>query len=453
MTSRRTFMAAMAGLALSPPMGLGRRRQQIVTGTNTGATTVRLAVPEFVPRSAESDLPTLTSRFSETLWSDLEFSGVAQLISRSFYPLGQFGEPQDVTPEDWTSEIVGAEFMAFGNASVRSGQLEFEARLWDMKAPILDRQVLGRSLRSGELTERSVRLMAHTFSDLIVGALGGGIRGVARTQIAYESKAGSGDKAIFVMDYDGENARQITVPGILTVTPNWSPDSQRIAFTSYERNQADIAVISPIDRRGYPFEVFPGTVTTPAFSPDGERVAFSSGMREVRGQPDMEIYVSDLQGRNPRRLTSSLGVDIAPSWNPRTGQQLAFVSDRSGSPQIYIVDAEGGNLRRIIDEGGDATDPSWSPDGARIAFSWQRSGTSTKDLFMHELSTGRNQQLTRNSGYNENPSWSPDGRHLAFESNREGSVQIHSMLANGSRVRRLTTGGRNTNPSWSNYVE
>lgn len=455
MASRRSFVAALAGMTLMPVVGreaFARRRQDVVTGTNTGATILRLAVPEFVPRSTEGDLPALAARFSETLWNDLEFSGVAQLISRSFYPIGQFGEPQDIVPDDWISDRVGAEFLAFGNASVRAGQLVIEARLWDMKAPILDRETLGQSLRSGELTERSVRLMAHTFADLVVGVLGGGIRGVARTQIAFESKEGNQDKSIFVMDYDGENARQITAPGVLAVTPNWSPDGTRIAFTSYERNQADIAIISPVDRRGFPFEIFPGTNASPAFAPDGMRIAFASGMRELRGQPDMEIYVSDVQGRNLRRLTSSVGVDTQPSWNPRTGQQLAFVSDRGGTPQIYIVDAEGGNLRRLIAESGEATDPAWSPDGARIAFSWQPSGEPTKDIYVHELSSGRNVQLTGNSGYNENPSWSPDGRHLAFESSRDGVVQIYSMLANGSQVRRLTTQGRNTNPSWSNYM-
>ena len=450
MTSRRTFLAALAALGLRPPAASWSGPQDILTGTNTGATAIRVAVPEFV--AGAGDAQALATLFNETLWNDLEFSGVLSLVSRSFYPLGRFGAPQDIEPAAWTSETVNADFIAFGNASVRSAQFVVEARLWDMKAPVLDREVLGRSYRTSELTERAVRLIAHTAADEIVEVLGGGIRGVARTQIAFESRVGNSEKAIWVMDYDGENARQITAPGVLAVTPNWSPDGERIAYTSYERNKADIAVISPRDRRGFPFEVFPGTSATPAFSPDGSRVAFSSSSRDVRGQPDSEIYVADREGRNVRRLTNSVGVDISPSWNPRTGQQLAFVSDRSGTPQVYVVDAEGGNLRRIIDGGGDAGDPAWSPNGSLIAFSWQQPRESTRDIYIHDLTTGRNVQLTRNAGYNENPSWSPDGRHLAFESNRDGVVQIFSMLANGSRVRRLTSQGRNSNPSWSNYI-
>lgn len=452
MTSRRTFMTALAALALPGLRPAFARGQQIVTGTNTGATVLRVALPEFASRSAENQARTFTALFNETLWNDLEFSGVLQLVSRSFYPLGVFAAPQDIVPADWTSEVVGADFLAFGNTEIRSGRFAVEGRLWDMQAPIEYRSVIGNLYQSNELTDPAIRLMAHRFADDVVEVLGGGIKGVARTKIAYESRVDGQDKAIWVMDYDGENKRQITATGVLAITPNWSPDGQKIAYTGYERGKPDIAVVSPTDRRGFPFEVFPGSTTTPAFSPDGSRVAFCSSMGEVRGQPDPEIYVADAQGRNARRLTNSVGVDISPSWNPRTGQQIAFVSDQSGTPQIYVVDAEGGNLRRVVTSGGDATDPAWSPNGNMIAFSWMPPEGNSKDIYLHDLASGRNLQLTRNAGYNENPSWSPDNRHIVFESDRDGSVQLYSMLADGTRPRPLTRGGRNSNPSWSNYM-
>jgi len=224
-----------------------------------------------------------------------------------------------------------------------------------------------------------------------------------------------------------------------------------IGYTSYARNKADIAVISPIDRRGFQFSTVSGTTTTPAWSPDGNRIAFSSSMNEVRGVPDMELYVSDVRGENPRRLTNSRGVDISPVWNPSTGREIAFVSDRNGRPELYIIDAEGGNVRRIVEGGGNAGGPAWSPDGLTIAFHWQRNGAPF-DIYIHDLATDRSVQLTRGAGNNESPSWSPDGRHLVFESSRSGSRQIYSMLADGTKVRRLTSQKNNVNPSWSGYM-
>jgi TolB protein len=114
------------------------------------------------------------------------------------------------------------------------------------------------------------------------------------------------------------------------------------------------------------------------------------------------------------------------------------------------MDAEGTNVRRIIDQGGQAVNPNWSPDGQMIAFAWQKSRTDF-DIYIHNLATGANVQLTHGQGRNEKPTWSPDGRHLAFESTRGGTSQIYSMLANGTKLRRLTQAGINTAPAWSQY--
>jgi TolB protein len=59
--------------------------------------------------------------------------------------------------------------------------------------------------------------------------------------------------------------------------------------------------------------------------------------------------------------------------------------------------------------------------------------------------------LTRDSGNNEHPVWSPDSRHIAFESSRAGGKQIFIMVADGNRQKQITTAGRNTAPSWSNF--
>jgi TolB protein len=197
------------------------------------------------------------------------------------------------------------------------------------------------------------------------------------------------------------------------------------------------------------FPTFGGLTTTPAWAPDGERIAFTSSQTQ-----DPEIYVSDIRGRNLKRLTNSRGVDISPTWNPKTGRELAFVSDRSGSPQIFVMDDEGANVRRLTTEGGEAVGPSWSPDGALIAFSWRKALTGNFDIFIMDVVKGEYLQLTRSSGNNEHPVWSPDSRHLAFESNRTGVKQIYIMVADGTRPpKAVTSSGRNTSPSWSHFPE
>ena len=77
--------------------------------------------------------------------------------------------------------------------------------------------------------------------------------------------------------------------------------------------------------RRIPFPIYKGLNTTPAWTPDGGKLALY--LQVLGGNPD--IYISSANGYNLQRLTFSTGVNVSPTWNPKTGNELAFVSDRS----------------------------------------------------------------------------------------------------------------------------
>ena len=110
-------------------------------------------------------------------------------------------------------------------------------------------------------------------------------------------------------------------------------------------------------------------------------------------------------------------------------------------------------MRRLTDEGGHAANAAWSPNGQLIAFAWQRPKTPYFDIYIHDLTTGKNTQITQNAASNEKPTWAPDGRHLAFESTRTGTKQIFSMTLDGNKIRQLTNTGNNSGPAWSGKKE
>jgi len=422
-------------------------RQDVRTGTNQGLVGVKIAVPDFQPATADPKTADHAAIFNKVLLDDLNYSGGVTVVSRSYYPLGKFGSPGDIRPEDWTKPAVDAQFIAFGNLRSANGALSAEARLWDLKNPA-NREAIGQRINSDD-SDEGARLMAHKFADMIIDLIGGGAHGIAQTKIAYITERSPGVKDLYLMDYDGSDAHPITSYKSTVLTPAWSPDGEKIAFTSFRRGAADIEILSRLDHRPYTFERAGGTTITPAWSPDGSRIAFASS----RDGSSTEIYVADWNGKNLRRLTMGKSTNNSPVWNPKTGREIAFVSDRSGSSQIYVMDADGTNVRRLLEEGGHADEPSWSPDGERIAFTWQRSKTSNYDIYIHELATGKNIQITHDSGDNERPTWAPDGRHLAFESSRSGSRQIFAMILDGTAVRQITTTGKNTAPAWSGYLK
>ena len=150
-----------------------------------------------------------------------------------------------------------------------------------------------------------------------------------------------------------------------------------------------------------------------------------------------------------RPITNSSFIDVEPKVNPKTGNEIVFVSGRSGPQQIYRMNMDGSDIERLTPGEGEASNPSWHPDGQMIAYAWTRGyAQGAFNIFIMDVASRKYTQLTHGEGRNENPSWAPDGRHLVFMSTRAGSHQIWTMLADGTQVQPLTTQGSNETPVW-----
>ncbi len=447
----RCAIAVLAcGWVIAPALRSGPPAPQdwFRTGTGLGVEKARLAAADFAARG-EAVYPA-ARLFSDVLFADLEYSGIIEMVSKSFFPLRQPSVPAELQPAEWSTPPTSAHFLVFGNLSLAGTQLVVEAWLYDVRNP-QSPPALAKRYRANVNPENSAeaqaRRLAHQLADEIVSLLSGGVPGIASTQIAFVSNR-SGFKEVWVMDYDGANQRRITNLQTIALTPRWSPDGSRIAFTCYQKSggtiSAQICMHSMETGRSVAFYRYRGTNSSPAWSPDGSKIVFMSSMH---GDP--ELFLIDVSGSNLRRLTYSAGADTSPVWNPRTGQQIAFVSDRGGAPQLYIMAADGSSVEKItLPDMGYVVDPAWSPNGQLLAFSWQRP-TGNYDIYVMDIATQQLVELTRDAGRNERPSWAPDGRHIVFESTRTGTRQIWTMLADGTQPRQLTFAGQNESPNWS----
>ena len=73
------------------------------------------------------------------------------------------------------------------------------------------------------------------------------------------------------------------------------------------------------------------------------------------------------------RLTTTLGVDAAPSWSP-DGTKIAFHSDRSGERHIHVMNPDGTGVTQLTFGTSSDFGPAWSPEGSKIAFASLRTG-------------------------------------------------------------------------------
>ena len=443
---------------------------------------VRMAVPEFPDSGASADLSKV---FNDTLWNDLESSGVFEMVSKSLYPTDLPQKPEDFKPPiapaavpqrrmrpgetpppapapirqgpwltDWSQPPVQANVLAFGSTTVQKtagqpDQFSLYGWLFDVSKPDAgSAYVLGKRYFSSN-DAPGARLVAHDFANDILQKLGAG-QGIAGSRIYFVSdRTGSSHKEIWAMDYDGNNQVPITRYNSICLSPDVSMDGSMIAFTTFVRQAPEIFIHSLDTNRRLTFYNQTASLnTTPSFSPDGKRLVYASS-----ASGHSQIYIAGIDGSGFRRVSFSQAPEVEPKFNPKTGGQIVFVSGRTGQPQIYLMDADGTNLRKLtpnISGNGDAVNPAWSPDGQRIAFAWTRGfEPGNYNIFIQEVATDKVTQLTYGAGRNEHPSWAPDGRHIVFATNRAGGNQVWSMLADGSQPKQLTTRGRNEMPVWA----
>lgn len=431
------LLAALSVIAFTPSL---RAQDWVKTGTNLGVQRIRLAAAAFKPNNGDVQTLPLQSIFDQTLYNDLKNSGIFDMVSRSMAPNEMPGVPSEIHLANWAAAPSNAAMVAFGNIGVANGRVTVQGYLFDAKNPQTP-QILGKQY-ADIANDENTRQIAHRFADEIIERLGGGLNGICETHIYYISNR-SGNKEVWVMDYDGANQHQVTHLGTISLSPRVSPDNSRVAFSALGHAGWTIRMYSLELHRDVRFTSPGGTSLSPAWSSDGSKIAFSSSRSGLN-----EIYVTGPDGGHLQRLTSFRGLDVSPVWNPKTNSQIAFVSGRTGEPQIYIMDADGSNVQRMTD-GGYATSPSWSPSGQFLAFAWQRNygpgAPGAEDIYMMDIASKRWVQLTHQAGTNDFPSWSPDTRHIVFQRDN----QIWTMLSDGTDQQQLTHTGSNSMPNWS----
>jgi TolB protein len=159
-----------------------------------------------------------------------------------------------------------------------------------------------------------------------------------------------------------------------------------------------------------------------------------------------EVYISDYDGANQRRITINRNLNVFPNWSP-DGRSIAYTSYRTGVQDIVISNIYAATMETPTKGSGQNWLPVFSPDGTRIAFISTRDGNS--EIYSMNRDGSNVQRLTNNPAIDSTPTWSPNGAQIAFTSERTGSPQVYIMNVDGSGLRRVSYETYADRATWS----
>jgi TolB protein len=159
-----------------------------------------------------------------------------------------------------------------------------------------------------------------------------------------------------------------------------------------------------------------------------------------------EVFISDYDGANPRRITINRTMNLTPSWSP-DGRSIAYTSYRSGVPDLLISNIFAGTMESPTKGVGQSWLPAFSPDGTRLAFTSSRDGNS--EIYIVNRDGSNLTRLTNSPSIDSTPTWSPTGTQIAFTSERRGQPQLFVVNVDGTGLRQISFESYADRATWS----
>jgi Tol biopolymer transport system component/C-terminal processing protease CtpA/Prc len=216
--------------------------------------------------------------------------------------------------------------------------------------------------------------------------------------------------------------------------PAISPDGQSILFCY----KGDIYKVASSGGQAIPLTISESYEFAPVWSHDGKSIAFASDR-----YGNFDVFIMPASGGEAKRLTYHSADDI-PSSFTADDQRILFSSTHQDLvtnvqfpmgefPELYSVPVKGGETALVLTQ--PAISATVNPAGDKIIYhdqkgyesDWRKHHTSSvaRDIWVYDLKTKKNTQLTTFKGEDRNPVFDPNGDDYYYLSEQSGSFNVY----------------------------
>ncbi len=282
-----------------------------------------------------------------------------------------------------------------------------------------------------------------------------GVKGIQDKKMLYSLRTKDIDwiSEIWICDYDGKNAKQLTKAKTYAICPRFIPNEKGFVYINDCMGQPKIIKATFDNTRGTILISLRGSQALPALSLNGRSISFIS---DAAGRPDL-FYQSLDSDTNPLNEPMQLfsfprATQATPTFSP-DGKKIAFVSDKDGPPRIYVLDIPTTRTFKtpkstlITKKNRQNTSPCWSSDGTKLAYSAKTDGI--RQIWIYDFEQDEEWQLTTGDKNMENPMWAPDSLHLVFNSEDDFISEMFLMNIYEQKPIKISSGpGDKRFPAW-----
>ena len=228
-------------------------------------------------------------------------------------------------------------------------------------------------------------------------------------------RSGGVNVSIYWMDREGKFTPLRETPGDYR-NPAFSPDGKRLALDIGDAKRRDIWVYE-WERDALTRMTFAGEANAyPVWTPDGQRIVYSS--REKSGTYNLWWIRADGAGA-AQRLTEDKNPQYALSWRP-DGKFLAFHEiNLSTGVDVMTMPIEGdeksgwkpGEPKPFVNSAFTEAEPAFSPDGRWLAYASNESGSY--EVYVRPF-PGPGGKWQVSTGAGTYPKWSRNGKELFY---------------------------------------